>query len=92
MYHPIRQLRMRSQRLFSPAASISTGGMRESHNREIKDITKLADIMQTMDQIYSNWLPNSAYRRVAAPDFEFYDEHFSGDDSPMYVYVPITSA
>jgi predicted transcriptional regulator YdeE len=66
--------------------------MRESHNREIKDITKLADIMQTMDQIYSNWLPNSAYRRVAAPDFEFYDEHFSGDDSPMYVYVPITSA
>ena len=42
--------------------------------------------------IYRKWLPQSGYQRAATPDLEWYGERFdySGEDSEMDVYVPIT--
>jgi AraC family transcriptional regulator len=50
--------------------------------------TKLATLMATFDQIHA-WLPSSGYQRADGPEFELYDENFMGDDSDMYVCIPI---
>jgi predicted transcriptional regulator YdeE len=35
------------------------------------------------------WLEQSGTERADGPEFEFYDEHFSGGDSALYIYLPI---
>lgn len=45
--------------------------------------------MRATYQRVEEWLPKSGYHRAKAPDFELYDEHFAGEDSPFYIYVPI---
>ena len=50
--------------------------------------TKLATLRATFDQVYA-WLPSSGYQRADGPEFEFYDEHFMGGNSDMYVCIPI---
>jgi AraC family transcriptional regulator len=35
------------------------------------------------------WLKESGAQRAAGPEFEFYDEHFQGGDSALYIYLPI---
>ncbi len=38
------------------------------------------------------WLKQSGTPRGDGPEFEFYDEHFMGGDSTLYIYVPIQRA
>jgi AraC family transcriptional regulator len=35
------------------------------------------------------WLKQSGTQRGDGPEFEFYDEHFMGGDSALYIYIPI---
>jgi AraC family transcriptional regulator len=49
----------------------------------------LATIQQVMGDAYRMWLPQSAYQGAEGPMFEFYDENFTGDNSPLYIYVNI---
>jgi predicted transcriptional regulator YdeE len=48
----------------------------------------LPTIMQGIAAAHA-WLKESGTQRAAGPEFEFYDEHFMGDDSTMYIYIPI---
>jgi AraC family transcriptional regulator len=51
----------------------------------------LPTLMQTMGQIYGEWLPASGYGRADGPEFEFYDERYNPQSSEpvMAVYVPV---
>jgi AraC family transcriptional regulator len=50
----------------------------------------LPALSKTFHDIYDTWLPTSGYRRAAGPEFEYYDEHFNGDDdSTVYVCIPV---
>lgn len=49
----------------------------------------LRTLRQTYDAIYRQWLPQSGHEHAGSVEFELYDEHFEGDDSDMYIYVPI---
>jgi AraC family transcriptional regulator len=42
---------------------------------------------------YQQWLPASAFRRAAGPEFELYDEKFNPQDpaATLYLCVPIVS-
>jgi AraC family transcriptional regulator len=49
-------------------------------------------IMDTYGYAYGTWLPNSDYENPYSFDYEYYDERFSGNDSPkseVDVYIPI---
>jgi AraC family transcriptional regulator len=52
--------------------------------------TTLAGIGETMDHLYSKWLPSSDYHPVDAPSFERYNEAFSPDNPVVEIYVPVT--
>jgi AraC family transcriptional regulator len=51
----------------------------------------LPTLMETMEYIHNDWLPESQYRRSDGPEFEFYDERFDVDQNryEMSVYIPI---
>jgi predicted transcriptional regulator YdeE len=51
----------------------------------------LTDALPGICAIYNDWIPQSAYERLAADDFELYDERFKfGEpDSVMEIWVPI---
>ncbi len=53
--------------------------------------TTLNTIRQTIDRIYTEWMPHSNYRRAPGPEFEFYDKQFDPHDrdSTFYLYIPI---
>jgi AraC family transcriptional regulator len=38
------------------------------------------------------WFTQSGTQRADGPEFEFYDEHFMGGDSALYIYMPIKRA
>jgi AraC family transcriptional regulator len=38
------------------------------------------------------WFEQSGTQRGDGPEFEFYDEHFMGGDSTLYIYLPIKRA
>lgn len=46
---------------------------------------------QTYEYIMGTWLPNSGYKPMMSPDFEFYDHRFKPDseNSEMFIYYPI---
>jgi AraC family transcriptional regulator len=51
---------------------------------------KLTDDLRALyHDIYTQWLPTSGYQDTEAPYFEYYDEHFQGDDSTFYIYIPV---
>jgi AraC family transcriptional regulator len=52
----------------------------------------LPDLMETLQQIYGTWLPESGYQRGNGPEFEHYGQEFNPEDpcSIMYVYIPVT--
>ena len=56
--------------------------------------TTLPQIHETMEHIYSTWLPASEYQRAAGPEFEIYDETFDPHNSAskLYLYVPVVKA
>jgi AraC family transcriptional regulator len=45
-----------------------------------------------MQHVYQTWLPTSGYAHSGGPDFEFYPEDFSGDQSEMYYCLPVKPA
>lgn len=49
----------------------------------------LKTISPTYDFIYQQWLPQSGRQHGDGPEFELYDEHFQGDDSTFYIYIPV---
>ena len=51
----------------------------------------LPTLMQTLDRIYGEWLPNSTYVRAPGPEFELYDERFDVDQEKyeMSQWIPI---
>lgn len=51
-------------------------------------ISRLKD---TVKQVWGRWLPQSPYRHVPAPDFEWYDERFNPitGDGEVDIFVPI---
>ena len=51
----------------------------------------LHTIHETYQYVHQTWLPTSGYKRVDAPDFEFYDADFdpTEPDSTLYVCIPI---
>lgn len=51
----------------------------------------LDTLHDTYNAIYNDWMPQSAYERLAADDFELYDERFKfGEpDSLMEIWVPV---
>jgi AraC family transcriptional regulator len=53
-------------------------------------ISRLPD---TVKQVWGEWLPASPHTRVAAPDFEFYDERFdpATGSGEVDIYVPIVA-
>ena len=53
--------------------------------------TTLPVIRQIFDYVYSEWLPQSGYRRVPGPEFELYDQDFDPGRGKltMYLYVPV---
>jgi AraC family transcriptional regulator len=51
--------------------------------------TTLSGIGETMNYLYSTWLPMSNYQAVDAPSFERYGEAFSPDNPVVEIYVPI---
>ncbi len=61
-----------------------------AHEYAIFECT-LPTIMETIDNIYKNWLPTSGYLRAIGPEFELYDEEFNPEiaDSKMYIYIPV---
>ncbi len=50
------------------------------------------DLQGTLQYIWGNWLPNSSYSHVPAPDFELYDARFDpiNNTGQIDIYVPIT--
>ena len=53
--------------------------------------TTLADIEGTMEQVYGNWLPESAYDMAMGPECERYPPDFdrSDPDAEFEVFVPV---
>jgi AraC family transcriptional regulator len=51
----------------------------------------LPTVMDGFGAAYS-WLKQSGTQRADGPEFEFYDEHFHGDESALYIYIPIKRA
>lgn len=49
----------------------------------------LATLMSTFQHISETWLPQSGYQRAEGPELELYDEHFAGEHSTVYVYIPV---
>ena len=47
-------------------------------------------IQDTWMYIMNEWLPISGYKMLKKPNFELYDEKFTGkSDSVMYIYIPV---
>ena len=63
----------------------------EEHEYAVFPCT-LTTIHETYEFAHNTWLPESEYQRSPAPDFEYYDETFDGEDaeSLLYIYIPIT--
>ena len=53
--------------------------------------TTIPTMGQTMDAIYTHWLPTSGYRQVNSMYFERYGETFSPEDpaSTLSIYIPV---
>ncbi len=53
--------------------------------------TTIPTIGQTMDTIYTKWLPTSGYRQTNSMYFERYGETFSPEDpaSTLAIYIPV---
>ena len=51
----------------------------------------LPTLMETMQAIYHDWLPESEFDRAAGPEYEFYGEEFNPDQDQMtmYMFVPV---
>lgn len=51
----------------------------------------LPTLMETMHQIYEQWLPQSGYERGTGPEFEFYGQEFDATDpgSRMELWIPV---
>ena len=51
----------------------------------------LPSIMNTIDKIYKEWLPESKFKRADGPEFELYPPDFDPDkpESPIFIYIPI---
>lgn len=51
----------------------------------------LPTLMETIQKIYNDWLPNSEYKRAPGPEFELYEADFdpNTDQSTLYLYIPI---
>lgn len=56
--------------------------------------TTLETLHDTIDQIYTQWLPHSNYERAPGPEFEYYDADFDANSpsAPFYLYIPIQPA
>ena len=52
----------------------------------------LPTIMETMNNIFQEWLPKSDYQRADGPEFEFYDTDFDPKkpESKLYIHIPVT--
>jgi AraC family transcriptional regulator len=52
----------------------------------------LPTLMETIDKIYGEWLPSSAYTRAEGPEFELYDERFDVDQKKyeMSIWIPVS--
>jgi AraC family transcriptional regulator len=50
--------------------------------------TTLWKLRATFDQVRA-WLLSSGHQRADGPEFELYDEHYVGNDSDMYLCIPI---
>lgn len=53
------------------------------------ELSQMSDDM--IREIYSKWFPKSGLKMSANYDFEYYDEHFDGNDekSKVYFYIPV---
>lgn len=53
--------------------------------------TTLADLRDTIDQIYGGWFPTSGFQRGPGPEFELYDAEFDPAEpgSVMQLFIPI---
>lgn len=51
--------------------------------------TVLPKIGETMDYLYTTWLPSTEYQAVDAPSFERYGEAFSPENPVVEIYVPV---
>ncbi len=53
--------------------------------------TNLTILMETINSIYNEWLPQSNYKRGKGPEFELYEADFEpeGPTSTLYLYIPI---
>ncbi|MFN2292200.1 MAG: GyrI-like domain-containing protein [Anaerolineae bacterium] len=51
----------------------------------------LPTLMETIHQIYEQWLPQSDYARSAGPEFEFYGQAFDANNpqSEMELWIPV---
>ncbi len=51
----------------------------------------LAHILDTVEYIFGQWVPNSEYELTGTPDFELYDERFDpiNDTGELEYWVPI---
>lgn len=51
----------------------------------------LENLTQTYSYIYYGWLPQSGYKEGTGNELEFYGQKFNpeGDDSEMFIFVPI---
>lgn len=51
----------------------------------------LPTLMETMHEIYEQWLPQSDYERSEGPEFEFYGQEFDANDpdSGMELWIPV---
>ena len=56
--------------------------------------TTLPKVKETYEYIYHTWLPESGYQPADSFDFEYYDEHFNGQDptSIFYIYIPVVKS
>lgn len=48
-------------------------------------------LSETYNYIFEEWLPNSQYEHVKAPDLEWYDDRFKfgEEDSEMDIHIPV---
>lgn len=51
----------------------------------------LPTLMETIQKIYNDWLPNSEYKRANGPEFELYEADFdpNTENSTLYLYIPV---
>ena len=51
----------------------------------------LQSLMETIQAIHSDWLPNSKHQRAPGPEFELYDENWNPDEGAfaMSIWIPI---